>query len=422
MRRIMRFGFAVALLPLLGGVGRAFVSDAIPDPTVTAIQGIVQDKELSARQKLEALEAHLAAAPASTLYYMDVVEKGAALARGVARFRDPETGRELKLRVGHELVARHSAGAFEREYASFLAGAVQDDGVEEFMRTNDGTRITAIGELAYSAGGFEGVPASVFEAARELVPAERLIDILERSLEAPDTVYPEKQGCIVMGEPGESSGRNVPRQLLPLALAKLNATGSIPRLLDVVTSHKDRYLRANAVYAVARIGSPNEVRQIEEWTLRHDREVPLAMFELGRGMAERGDDRGVQYLLIRRDRSYREKDLFTMLYLLEQRLDVMERSPVRNVTEFYKEALNYGPLRRIWLYDADRLAWTRASDIGGGRKSNQELLDSQRDRILKLYTRIVAEIRKRGLSELTEELNEIARKTKDDEIRSLSRL
>lgn len=223
---------ALAAILALPTIARADWERAA-DPRATQAAQILASQN-SDQQKLAELRRLLADWPQALLFWADQVQKGQAIQVGRELFHAADATRSAKLAIGHELVGRWHDAEFQTEFAHYLVQAALEGGQHEFMTTRDQLAHTAVGEIAYIAAGFEGMPPSMFPSLAD----PKLIPILINCLDAPDHVYPKDQGDVIRGKPGESTGRNVPRQLLPIALARLNAADSIPTLQQILSSHQ----------------------------------------------------------------------------------------------------------------------------------------------------------------------------------------
>lgn len=212
------------------------------------MQQIIKQLDISHTEKIVRLRPYLQHDDSrmSALQYMSRVEKSAARDAAIALFRKETTTQTEKLRLGRFLLSSVYPGKFLNEYAKFLTQAVLI-GEKEFTQTHEMGSYTAIGEYAYIAAGFNGYRPAYFDKMKD----KRVIPILIRCLNAADDVWPKNQGDLIRGKPGKSTGRNIARQNIPIALARLGATTAIPALQDILRTHKDHYLRKNAAESLA---------------------------------------------------------------------------------------------------------------------------------------------------------------------------
>lgn len=253
MRRLLVC--AILLLP-----SAAFALRAMP-AYYPACQEIVQSKELTDDQKIAKLRQLLRDQPATLQFgWVYQVDKERARAEAAAMVRDPNTPRRERLALGRRLIELPGKESFADEYTKLLIALALDGGQAEFLSNLSMSQFTAVGELSFMANGFEGLDKKQFDQVRD----PRLIPIFIGALDAPDHNYgTEGDTCIVMGNPGQPSGRNTQRQHLPIALVRLNATQAVPSLVQIAQTHHDIYLRSNAAYAVAVLGQPADRKAVE---------------------------------------------------------------------------------------------------------------------------------------------------------------
>ena len=147
----------------------------------------------------------------------------------------------------------------------------------------------AVGEYAFLASDFNGYQGIDFAPFKDA----RLVPILIRCLDAPDTINSTKQGCVIVGKIGEPSGRNVPRQLIPVALAKLGDASAIKPLETVLFHHADINQRMNAAYALAKLLDSHDDRAAIGRKLLEQPDLLACRLSFGKGLIEAGDDAGV---------------------------------------------------------------------------------------------------------------------------------
>jgi len=295
-------------------------ADLLMSKTIRDTYATIQSKDLTNEEKIARLREILKAEqPSALISFIAQVDLSAARSEAMALFRNPETPRQERLRLGKQLLQHLEQPNFIDEYAPFLLALIADGGEAEFMAVKAEGESTAIGELSFMSNGFEGFKAIDFDHFKD----SKLAPLLTGCLAAPDRVYGEQSGCIVLGKPGESSGRNTERQHLPIALARLGATEAVPKLAEVVRTHHDIYLRSNAAYAVAFLGNPAERKSIEVF-LRNGVKGNYnhwVLYAFGKGLIERGDAAGVEFMSPRYWAGNR--DLSETLYYSEEPLKLL---------------------------------------------------------------------------------------------------
>jgi HEAT repeat protein len=118
--------------------------------------------------------------------------------------------------------------------------------IGSFMQPRQQGEDSAVGEYAFIASGFWGYKEDLFDKFKD----DRVILSLVIALSAGDEVYAKDQGDLILGIPGTPTGRNIARQQIPIALARLDAKGAIPVLKDKFLHHPDFYLKDNCAYAL----------------------------------------------------------------------------------------------------------------------------------------------------------------------------
>jgi hypothetical protein len=413
MKRMVRTCVSDALVLALAAVTMGM---AMP-PMYQDMLGIVQGSEKSAG-KIARLRTFLGRAPESTvLNYMHMVDEAAAREVALERFRRGGATRSERLEIGHLLMsAPWQPEAFADEYARFLLDAVLHGGREEFLASRSRAP-TAVGEYAYIAADFEGMSSSYFPKIAD----PRVIPALIAGLDAPDHVWPKDQGDVSQGKPGDPTGRNVPRQLLPLALAKLHAQEAIPSLQRVVRSHPDVYLRVNAAEALGiLLDKPGRQRLKEELIAQQEHDPGALLFALGRGMVAAGDEAGYPLISIR----YEQHDGHDeVLYSLEERLKLVREKQTPALAAFYRDALTYGRLMPYWNLDAGAVQvprWARQASRPNVPDAAAEYLAACRGRVIKAYAEVLHGVAVYGCRDLVGEVAAIGKKSGNEEIWRLS--
>lgn len=139
------------------------------------------------------------------------------------------------------------------------------------------------------------------------------------------------------------------------------------------------------------------------------------MFDFAKGLIERGDPLGIQYLSIKAANIPATHDPTALLYLLEQRLTVMANTNLPQAEAFYSEALTYEPLRDCYLL-SPALAAALPEDFAGRANT----FDRFTTRTINVYTTLLHQIQAQGLKQLAPDIEQIANQTHDPQIRSLS--
>jgi len=224
--------------------------------TYREMENIVASQDLTKDHKLDAISAYFGKEPywPGVLYRLDKVDKTRTQEIALALFHKADTSRVHKYQLGNYLLRAQTPNldrkpgdppGFVTEYRKFLVDAIVNGGTEEFCVPKSYSR-TAVGEYAGIAGGIDGPVGILFSDVAD----KQVIPVLIECLAAPDNVYPKEQGCVIRGNPGDSTGRNTQRQGIPLALMRLEAIEAIPALRKIVNKHHDQYLQQNATKAL----------------------------------------------------------------------------------------------------------------------------------------------------------------------------
>lgn len=229
------------------------------DPEVDAMDAVVASGSLSKAEKLRALEKYLDKCDylSAVLYRIQKVDWVACAGIGRRLFEAPDTSKARKYEVGRYVFDMHlmrdsgsaECRGFAKEYRDFLLRRMLDGGEAEFCTERTRITQTAVGEYAEIAGQYIGDIGKLFCDVQD----PRVVDILIRCLSAPDCVYAFGEG---RGEPGKPTGSNLERNRIPLALARLDASRSVPILRPLAASHPDLGMRSNAERALALIEHP----------------------------------------------------------------------------------------------------------------------------------------------------------------------
>ena len=346
-------------------------ANVAPGSAYMEVQNIAQDPAMSKPQKIAELKKRTAGeAWSSALYFLETIDHDEAIKTARAMFDNPpefSPGNPLdnppdappaatllkrKLKIAKFLVARGPLNdpTFIETYAPFLLDAALHGG-DEFMKARVNHEISAVGEYAFIASDFDGMSSALFPKIAD----KRMIGVLIRCLDAPDHINGARTGldCVMHGNPGESTKRNTQRQQIPLALARLNAVEATPALRKIFADHHDWNFRNHAGIALglmlpsaesAKLAATFEVNAKtaeEKWLL----------FGLGKGLIQRGEDAGVPLLAFRYSVYFQKESLGESTYMLEERLTTLANFNRTTTEPFYREALEYPLLRKLWLFD-----------------------------------------------------------------------
>ena len=274
-----------------------------PSKTYQEIDEIVNSTEFSKQEKIDKICTCFDKMTnwSGILYRLDKIDKEQTKNIALQLFRKKGTSQLQRFETSRYLLEQADT-EFKHEYKEFLIGTILNGGEEEFCkpRVDD---YSAIGEYAGIAGGINRPKGITFDEVAD----QSVIPILIRCLDAPDNVYPENQGHVIEGKPGESTGRNTQRQGIPLALAKLHATTATKKLQEVLFTHPDYYLRYNSAYALAIIMPRQESLIIEQRLLDTEpdkyfnfpsgkRPIKHFLFPFGKGLIEKEMYEGIKYM------------------------------------------------------------------------------------------------------------------------------
>jgi hypothetical protein len=231
----------------------AWAAGTMPSPAVREMRALAARNDLPVAERVARLAAYLeqddTRLPA--LSFIRQLDLPVAKAHAARLFRAKGASEASRLALGHFLLSDCRDHAFAKEFGAFLVPAVLKAETTFMKPLEEGTR-TAIGEYAFLAAGFSGYDKADFDTMKD----PRAISILIRCLKAPDEVYAKDQGDFIRGKPGTPTGRNLARQNIPFALARLGATEALPALRKVAQTHHDTYLRKNAQAAIEKLTKP----------------------------------------------------------------------------------------------------------------------------------------------------------------------
>lgn len=336
----------------------------------------------------------------------------------LARFLKETTKREEKLQMADLFMKHNRKPEYVDAYTKFLVAAVLDGGLEEIFNPKREIRTpTAIGQYAFIASNFGGFSTTDFDKIKDA----RVIPVLIEALNAPDTYDPSKKNQKiqkpVMGKPWISAGRNIDRQQIPVALANLGAVESIDPLKKILRSHQDYYLKVNTAYALGLLLDREDSRLLEnELRDAEDFNQIYYLFPLGNGLIEKGDEHGVALMDLQYSTYYNSTEIHSVLFMIEERLNILENFKSQQLEQFYKQILGYAPLTGILMFDGQRI------DIGlySNYANEDDALIKLEKRIVNMYTGILKGIQQNKLIGLAPLVRRIAEEAKNNKIRDLS--
>jgi len=401
-------------------------------PEADAMDAIVESTTLTKEQKLGQIQEFFARTPcwwSGVLWRLEKVDPVETRRIALALFRVPDASRLQRYEVARYMLGRRlgcsdeQQAAFRLEYRTFLIDAVLHGGQEEFCVPRTRTH-SAVGEYAAIAGPINSPPGVTFEDIAD----PRVIPVLIACLSAPDYVYGEQRGDVVRGMPGESTYRNTERQCIPCALAELHAVDAVPVLTEILFTHHDYYLRESAAYALGALLPPDGQQELEARLRRgtiEDSPPPAGwsrptrcfLFPYGKGLIRQGVDRGVEYMsLVYAQQPTERPPVPSSLMALRERLDVVENLVSPRLEAFYDELLGQPPIRDLFLFNDKGVGADRVEEAMTPRQA----LDRWQPEIVKVYTRILAGIRRNRLHSLDRRVAEIAEQSNSREMRQLS--
>lgn len=363
---------------------------------------IVNRTDLSVSQKIEKIRPYVRKQDSQlqALSFMLQIDKKVAKETAITSFHASKISLTDKLILGDFILNQTPSDDFQDEYAKFLLREVLN-GEKYFMKVNEQGAKTAIGEYVSIAAGFSGYNPALFNKMKD----ERVIPILIRCLNAPDEVWGEQQGCLRFGNPGDSSGRNIKRQLIPNALARLGAMSAVDALKKIVYTNHDLYFRSNSVYALGRLIKTGEIDELIKKikSIQPKQDQYYLLYYLGKGMIERGEvSRGIEFMSFKYSRYYDEKEFNSIMYMLDERLAILKDVCNPATEKFYREALTYAPLKAIFI------------------NAGSNYSEMAQKRVVDDYKQILKGIKDNRLSSLAALVIEISSKTKSKAIKDAS--
>ncbi len=389
--------------------------------TYQEMDNIVASKDMPKDEKIQKLREFLEKEHywPGVLCRIAQVDELAAQSIAFELFQPKAISREHRLQLGRFLIQRYEVAGFMYKYADFLIDAVLNGGEEEFCRKRE-RKLSAVGEYGFIASGFEGYSSDAFEKIKD----KRVIPILIKCLNAPDNVYGKQQGCVIRGKPGEPTGRNVQRQQIPIALVKLGAVESVDALEKVLMTHYDYYLKYNSAYALAVLMDRKDSRRVEV-NLKKMEGCEQFLFPFGKGLIEKEDDDGVDYMAFKYSVYFNKDSLSSVLYMLEQRLNVLKGFKSKKMESFYKQVLGYKPLYHILLFDeksklGQETEATKFVDTTLNQSNADKVRNHSTRRIITLYKAIIDGMRANHLEALCPLISDICKQTRNAEIKKIS--
>ena len=289
----------------LCSVGMAATDPVGADPLAPleyqVLESAINDDSLDKMTKISRIGEFFKADPNCHQAWMWVARVDESFAaKGLKReFKNPKRDQQEKLTIGRTLLSDQRFNGdkeFIDEYAPWLIDQVvaQETNIKQVLVEY---QLTPVGEYANIANGFQGHSVENFFKIKD----KRVIPVLIAALEMPDTVYGEHRGCDRGGKPGEGTQRNVDRQNVPIALAKLGAANSVPALRRTLETHHDWYLRDNSALALAMLLDPAQREELVGWLekrMADDYKLDRFrhLFAFGKGLLNSGDDAGVEFM------------------------------------------------------------------------------------------------------------------------------
>ena len=413
-------------LPLLLCAGLAAVGGEGPPPDYYEKQRIAESTELTKAEKVEQLVAYFYRESNwfATIHFLRSADPVAAQEVLRKLFRDPRTDSQWRFVCAENLLMWHTPG-FGEEYAAYLVEHAIHGGEGLFCRVLPAGTRTAVGEIATIVGRGRQPPATPHDPMSD----ERLIGVLIRCLDAPDTVTPDGPLHIVHCKPGQPTGRNLCRQFIPLALARLNAQEAVPRLTEILLGHHDFYLRANAAYALGFLMPREQSADIERWARADDLPVPLGcaghrlpsavlLFPLGKGLMDAGHEEGIELLRIEYSLRPGADDNVAVLNAVGQRIEFLAGARTPMMPGFLRTLLRHPTVADMLLMNPGELGQGDANRDPGwmGVQGRRNAL------IVGLWRGILELAATNGIADVDGLIGDIARRSANPEIARLARL
>lgn len=386
-------------------------------PDYQALAPLLRDASLDKMTKISRISEFFKHDPYcyQALMWVAQVDEKVAGRRLKREFQNDKRGQQEKLKIGRALLTDTRFDIDNRfidDYAPWLIRQVIAQRASITQILPEG-RLTPIGEYANIANSFQGHSDENLDKIR----TDRVVATLIAALEMRDNVYSKHQeGCIVRGKPGASTGRNLDRQNVPVALARLAAAEAVPALRRVLESHHDWNFRDNAAFALGMLLKRDDRGELAAWMKEHksgddklDRFRHL--FAFGKGLLKSGDDAGVQFMAFEYSTYFNQLKLSEVTYMFEERLDVVKDLRSRELAQFYKQAFEYGPLMNVFLFDKDNV---QINDYG---HTKYDLPKAER-RVRKLFDQAVSSIEKNKFEQVVPLLHTISSNSRNKAIRT----
>ena len=408
--RIQRNHYLFLIILLLFSPKYCF-SDSRISVEYTETQEIFQSPTLTKEQKLQKLERFLDKYPARTAYLLIELDQGAARQIILKHFLDPKIPKTRKLELGRILLQKLDAQEIIPEFKGFLVKDILEN-INEFMQPQEDYATSGLAEYVYIASRFSGYhDPKLFDAFKD----ERIIPNLIRSLNASDWVWPKDQGDNIRGIPGMPTGRNVARQLIPIALAKLNAKSAIPDLKDKFQKHHDMYLRMNCAYALGYLLGKENKKDIEKQLSREKNQN--IVFEYTKGLIAAGDYSALKYIYL--DKSPSRNDVSLLLYQIEQQIGLLVGVKDSGTKAFYSELVAFEPFRQLVTADYTKILMEEKE--WQGFKSKDDFLNQQIHRIVKIYDELVQGAELNGLTNLWGDVKALGDNSLNSDIQNIAK-
>ncbi len=384
----------------------------LPSKEYQALNQVIIDKKLANEEKIEQIELYFKQDPRSNkaLQWIGRVDKDFAIELMKKEFRNKNRTVSDKIELGDLLLSNRNYRTpdFIKEYAPFLIEEILSSGSKTFNTKLDVHTKTAIGQYANIASDFMGYHSEHFKNISD----KRVIPILIKAMDAPDRLFGKQLGCVIRGKPEESTGRNVERQQIPIALAKLSAKEAIKPLRKVLQKHHDPYLRNNAAYALGVLLSPKDRKAVIQY-LNESKKRHYHLFEFGKGMIYTGDDAGVEFMNFRYSQYYEKKNLSAVLYMVGERVKIAKKIRSAKLEEFYSQLFKYKLFYNVLLFDESKV---HPKDYGHTNYN----LDKAGKRVNDIYDKILTSIEINRIENLAPIIKDIAKHTSNSTIRKRS--
>jgi hypothetical protein len=376
-------------------------------------QEILQSPTLTKEQKIQKLEMFFDKYPGHIAYLLIELDRSAARDIILKHFHDPRIPKAQKILLGRKLLQKLDAKEIIPEFKEFLVNDILEN-INQFMRPQEDYASSGLAEYVYIASGFNGYQdPKLFDAFKD----ERVIPTLIKALDAPDWVWPKDQGDLIRGIPGMSTGRNVARQLIPIALTKLNAQNGIPALKGKFQKHHDMYLRMNSAYALGYLLGRDNKKEIEKQLSKEKNKYVI--FEYAKGSIAAGDYSALKYISL--EKYPLGLDWSSILYYnLEQNLSALAGVKDPGAKIFYSELIAYEPFRLLVTADFSKIP-VGEKEWKMGFKSKEDYLNQQMHRIVKIYDQVVQGVELNGFTDLWADVKALGKNSTISDIRNIAK-